>query len=289
MHRRRGLDVSNMTIIEGDSGIIVIDPLISAETAAALDLYRAHRGNRPIRGVIYTHSHVDHFGRVRGIVSVDDVQAGNVLILAPEGFMKHAVAENMYAGPAMRRRVLYMYGALLGPGTTGQVSCGLGMTTSQGTITLIAPTKDVTHTGQEEVLDGVRIVFQLTPDTEAPAEMNFFFPEHRLLCAAENATHNLHNILTLRGALVRDARAWSRYLNEAVELFGGETDVLFASHHWPRWGRDQVLDYLKKQRDLYKYLHDQTLRLLNQGYIGSEIAEMMVLPPSLANEWYCRG
>lgn len=286
----RGLDLSNMTIIEGDSGIIVIDPLISAETAAAaLDLYRTHQGNRPIRAVNYTHSHVDHFGGVRGIVSGDDVQVGNVPILAPEDFMRHTVSENVYAGPAMSRRSVYMYGALLGPGTTGPVSSGLGMTTSEGTITLVTPTTDVTRTGQEEVLDGVRIVFQLTPDTEASAEMNFFFPEHRVLCVAENATHNLHNILTLRGALVRDAHAWSRYLNEAVELFGGETDVLFASHHWPRWGRDRVLDYLKKQRDLYGYLHDQTLRLLNQGYIGSEIAEMMELPPSLANEWYCRG
>jgi alkyl sulfatase BDS1-like metallo-beta-lactamase superfamily hydrolase len=189
----------------------------------------------------------------------------------------------------MARRAIYMYGALLPPGPDGQVSAGLGMTTSMGTVTLIPPTHDVTRTGQEEVLDGVRIVFQLTPGTEAPAEMNFFFPEHRVLCAAENATHNLHNLLTLRGALVRDPHVWSKYLNEAVELFGGESDVLFASHHWPRWDRDRVVDYLKKQRDLYGYLHDQTLRWLNKGYVGSEIAESFELPPSLANEWYCRG
>jgi alkyl sulfatase BDS1-like metallo-beta-lactamase superfamily hydrolase len=163
------------------------------------------------------------------------------------------------------------------------------MTTSLGTVTLIPPTHDITRTGQEEVLDGVRIVFQMTPGTEAPSEMNFFFPEHRALCAAENATHNLHNLLTLRGALVRDPHVWSRYLNEAVELFGKDSDVLFASHHWPRWGSDRVGDYLRKQRDLYGYLHDQTLRLLNQGYVGSEIAETFELPPSLANEWYCRG
>jgi alkyl sulfatase BDS1-like metallo-beta-lactamase superfamily hydrolase len=286
----RGLDLSNMTIIEGERGVIVIDPLVSAETAAAaLALYRQHRGEKPVSAVIYTHSHVDHFGGVKGIVSEADVQAGKVPILAPQGFMEHAVSENVYAGGAMTRRSIYMYGALLPPGPDGQVSAGLGMTTSLGTVTLIPPTHDVTRTGQEEVLDGVRIVFQLTPGTEAPAEMNFFFPEHRVLCAAENATHNLHNILTLRGALVRDAHVWSKYLNEAVELFGGETDVLFASHHWPRWDRDRVVDYLKKQRDLYGYIHDQTLRWLNKGYVGSEIAESLELPPSLANEWYCRG
>lgn len=286
----RGLDLSNMTIVEGQSGIIVIDPLVSAETAAAaLGLYRQHRGERPVRAVIYTHSHVDHFGGVKGVVSADDVRAGQVPILAPEGFMEHAVSENVYAGTAMGRRAIYMYGPLLGRGPTGQVSAGLGTTTSAGTVTLIAPTRDITRTGQEETLDGVRIVFQLTPGTEAPAEMNFFFPEHRVLCAAENATHNLHNLLTLRGALVRDPHVWSGYLNEAIELFGNESDVLFASHHWPRWDRARVIDYLAKQRDLYGYLHDQTLRLLNKGYVGSEIAEMLELPPSLANEWYCRG
>jgi alkyl sulfatase BDS1-like metallo-beta-lactamase superfamily hydrolase len=286
----RGLDLSNMTIIEGQRGVIVIDPLVSAETAAAgLALYRQHRGNRPVTAVIYTHSHVDHFGGVKGVVSESDVRAGTVPILAPEGFMEHAVAENVYAGTAMARRAIYMYGALLPKGPDGQVSAGLGMTTSLGTVTLIPPTHDITRTGQEEVLDGVRIVFQMTPGTEAPSEMNFFFPEHRALCAAENATHNLHNLLTLRGALVRDPHVWSRYLNEAVELFGKDSDVLFASHHWPRWGSDRVGDYLRKQRDLYGYLHDQTLRLLNQGYVGSEIAETFELPPSLANEWYCRG
>ncbi len=286
----RGLDLSNMTIIEGDQGVIVIDPLVSAETAgAALALYRQHRGNRPVSAVIYTHSHVDHFGGVKGVVSEADVQAGKVPILAPEGFMEHAISENVYAGVAMTRRAVYMYGAVLPKGPDGQVSAGLGMTNSLGQVTLIPPTRDVTRTGQEETLDGVRIVFQLTPGTEAPAEMNFFFPEHRLLCAAENATHNLHNLLTLRGALVRDPHVWSRYLNEAVDLFGADTDALFASHHWPRWGRERVVDYLEKQRDLYGYLHDQTLRLLNKGYVGAEIAEELALPPSLANEWYCRG
>ena len=286
----RGLDLSNMTIVEGERGVVIVDPLVSAETAAAaLALYRQHRGQRPVSAVIYTHSHVDHFGGVKGVVSPADVKAGQVPILAPAGFMEHAVSENVYAGGAMTRRAIYMYGALLPRGADGQVSAGLGLSPSRGTVTLIPPTHDVTRTGQEETLDGVRIVFQLTPGTEAPAEMNFYFPEHRIICAAENATHNLHNLLTLRGALVRDSHAWSKYLNEAIELFANASDVVFASHHWPRWGQARVVDFFKKQRDLYGYLHDQTLRLLNKGYVGSEIAETFDLPPSLANEWHCRG
>ena len=285
IYQVRGLDLSNMTVVEGDSGVIVIDPLISAETAAAaLGLYRAHRGDRPVTAVIYTHSHVDHFGGVGGVVT-DEVP-----ILAPVGFLEHAVAENVYAGngdePAgpvhVRRRA-----ATRGP--AAQIGAGLGMTNSTGSIGLIPPTVDITHTGQEETIDGVRIAFQLTPGTEAPAEMNFLFPDRRALCMAENATHNLHNIVTLRGALVRDARVWSRYLNEAINLFADETDVAFASHHWPTWGRDRAVTYLSEQRDLYAYLHDQTLRLLNAGYTGIEIAEMFELPPALENAWHARG
>jgi alkyl sulfatase BDS1-like metallo-beta-lactamase superfamily hydrolase len=289
VYQVRALDLSNMTIIEGKTGVVVIDPLISTETAAAaLALYRKHRGDRPVTGMIYTHSHVDHFGGSRGVLSPDDVAAG-VPILAPEGLVEEAVSENVFAGPAMARRALYMYGSLLEPGPAGQVSAGLGMTTSTGSISLLRPTVDLTTTGEEHVVDGVRMVFQLTPGTEAPAEMNFHFPDLGVLCVAENATHNLHNLLTLRGALVRDPHMWSSYLNETIELFGARTDVVFASHHWPRWGNDRVLDFLRKQRDLYGYLHDQTLRLLNQGYVGSEIAEMLDLPPSLASEWHCRG
>lgn len=285
----RGLDLSNMTLVEGDRGVVVIDPLISTETAAAaLQLYRRHRGDRPVTGLVYTHSHVDHFGGARGVLSADEVASG-VPVLAPEGFVEHAVSENVYAGTAMSRRATYMYGAYLDRGPTGQVGAGLGMTTSLGTVTLLPPTVDVRGTGEEHAVDGVRMVFQLTPGTEAPAEMNFFFPDHGLLCAAENATHNLHNLLTLRGALVRDPRLWSRYLNQAIELFGADLDAVFASHHWPRWGRDRAVDFLAKQRDLYGYLHDQTLRLLNQGHVGAEIAEMLELPPSLADEWHCRG
>ena len=287
IYQVRGFDLSNMTIVEGDTGVVVIDPLISAEcAAAAISLYREHRGDRPVTGVIYTHSHGDHFGGVMGVLPDG---AGDVPILAPVGFMEYAVSENVYAGTAMNRRANYMYGVTLGVGPTGQVSTGLGIATSQGALGLIAPTVDITHTGQEEVLDGVRIVFQLTPGTEAPSEMNFHFPQHRALCMAENATHNLHNLLTLRGALVRDPRIWAHYLNEAIELFGADTDVAFASHHWPTWGTERVARFLSQQRDLYAYLHDQTLRMLNQGMTGLEIAEEFTLPVTLEDAWHARG
>jgi alkyl sulfatase BDS1-like metallo-beta-lactamase superfamily hydrolase len=284
IYQIRGLDLSNMTLVEGDSGVIVIDPLISTEVAAAgLDLYRAHRGQRPVTAVIYTHSHIDHFGGVEGVTS------GDVPIIAPEGFLEHAISENVYAGGAMLRRGVYHAGSALQPGPTGLIGTGLGTTASTGTVTLLPPTLDITHTGQEETVDGVRIIFQSTPNTEAPSEMNFLFPERRALCMAENATHNLHNVLTLRGAVVRDARMWSRYLNEAIELFGGGTDVAFASHHWPTWGSDRVVTFLSQQRDLYAYLHDQTLRSLNKGYTGIEIAETIQLPPGLEGAWHTRG
>jgi alkyl sulfatase BDS1-like metallo-beta-lactamase superfamily hydrolase len=288
VYQVRGLDLSNMTIIEGDTGVIVIDPLISAETAAAsLELYRSVRGDRPVTAVIYTHSHVDHFGGVRGVLPGG--QAGDIPIVAPEHFVEHALSENIYAGTAMTRRATYMYGALLPKGPEGQVTAGLGPTTSVGTVGLVPPTIDITRTGEEVVLDGVRIVFQMTPGTEAPAEMNFHFPELSLLCMAENATHNLHNVVTLRGAQVRDARAWSRFLDESLELFGAGTDTVFASHHWPTWGADRVVTHLSNQRDLYGYLHDQTLRLMNRGLTGPEIAEEVELPPALDQSWDCRG
>jgi len=277
VYQVRGLDLSNMTIIEGDTGVIVIDPLISAETAAAsLELYRSVRGDRPVTAVIYTHSHVDHFGGVRGVLPGG--QAGDIPIVAPEHFVEHALSENIYAGTAMTRRATYMYGALLPKGPEGQVTVGL-----------VPPTIDITRTGEEVVLDGVRIVFQMTPGTEAPAEMNFHFPELSLLCMAENATHNLHNVVTLRGAQVRDARAWSRFIDESLELFGAGTDTVFASHHWPTWGADRVVTHLSNQRDLYGYLHDQTLRLMNRGLTGPEIAEEVELPPALDQSWDCRG
>jgi alkyl sulfatase BDS1-like metallo-beta-lactamase superfamily hydrolase len=284
VYQVRGLDLSNMSLVETDNGVIVIDTLMSNETAAAaLALYRKHRGDRPVRALIITHSHADHYGGSAGVADE------NTPVYAPSGFLAHAVSENVYAGAAMSRRAAYIYAADLPAGPAGQIGAGLGMATSNGTISLLAPTVDVTHTGQEAVIDGVRVIFQVTPGTEAPAEMNFFFPDQRALCMAENATHTLHQILTLRGAEVRDARAWSRYLGEAVRLFGADTDVVFASHHWPTWGTDRITAFLTKQRDTYAYMHDQTLRRMNQGQIGTEIAEEFTLPPALDQVWSIRG
>ncbi|MET7532390.1 alkyl/aryl-sulfatase [Streptomyces goshikiensis] len=289
IYQVRGFDLSNMTLVEGERGILVIDPLVSTETAAAaLALYRRHRGDRPVTGVLYTHSHVDHFGGVKGVIGVEEV-AGGVPVIAPEGFLEHAVSENVYAGTAMSRRAAYMYGAALSKGPRGQISSGLGATNSTGTVTLIPPTLSITRTGQSETVDGIRMVFQMTPGTEAPAELNIHFPGHAALCTAENATHNLHNLLTLRGAQVRDPHDWAHYLTEAVQLFGDATDVVFASHHWPVWGREDALTFLSEQRDLYAYLHDQTLRLLNQGRTGPEIAEELRLPPALERAWHTHG
>jgi alkyl sulfatase BDS1-like metallo-beta-lactamase superfamily hydrolase len=282
----RGFDMSNMTLVEGDQGVIVIDPLISAEVAAAaLALYRTHRGDRPVTAVIYTHSHIDHFGGVLGVVDPDTT----VPIYAPEHFLDHAVAENVYAGTAMLRRSYYYAAVAVPKSPTGTLGIGLGPGGSTGTAGPIAPTHDITHTGQEEVIDGVRLQFQMTPGTEAPAEMNFLLPDRRVLCLAENATHNMHNILTLRGAEVRDARMWSRYLAEAIELFAGKADVAIASHHWPTWGGEAIVEFLTAQRDLYAYLHDQTLRLLNKGHVGSEIAELVELPPGPGKAWHTHG
>lgn len=285
IYQIRGYDLSNMTLVEGDTGVVVIDPLVSAECAAAgLALYREHRGDRPVAAVIYTHSHIDHFGGVLGVVDADTT----VPIVAPEHFLEHAVSENVYAGGAMLRRG--MYHTDRAPGRRNRhPGAGLGPSTSSGTVGLLAPTLDITHTGQEETFDGVHMVFQVTPGTEAPSEMNFYFPDHRALCLAENATHNLHNLLTLRGAEVRDARNWSRYLAEAIEMFAYESDVAFASHHWPTWGTDELIGYLTEQRDLYAYLHDQTLRRLNQGLVGSEIAEDFPMPPALDAAWHTHG
>ncbi|MET9710298.1 alkyl/aryl-sulfatase [Nocardiopsis alba] len=287
IYQVRGFDLSNITFVEGDEGVIVIDPLISVECAeAALALYREHRDeNRPVTAVIYSHSHVDHFGGVRGVVP----EGADIPIIAPSGFLEHAVSENVYAGTAMTRRSIFMYGSVLGRGAEGQIGTGLGQTTSTGTISLIEPNTYVTETGHEELIDGVRIRFQLTPGTEAPSEMNFFFPDRNALCMAENATHTLHNVLTLRGALVRDPHVWANYLTEAIELFAADSDVLFASHHWPTWGTEELTTFLSQQRDLYAYLHDQTLRMINQGYTGIEIAERIQLPPVLESAWHARG
>ncbi len=290
IYQVRGADLSNMTIIEGDKGIIVIDPLVSAETAkAALDLYYQHRPKKPIKAVIYTHSHVDHFGGVKGIISQSDVDKGKVKVIAPKGFNEAAIEENVMAGNAMSRRAMYMYGNLIPPGPKSQMTSGLGLGTSSGEVTLILPTDFVGKTGEKMTIDGVKFVFIFAPHSEAPAEMLFYLPDFKAIGIAEDATHTLHNLYTLRGAKVRDARLWSKYLHQAIEMFGSEAEVIFAQHHWPIWQNKRVVDYLEKQRDLYKYLHDQTLRLANKGYTMIEIAEMMKLPDSLSQEWYNRG
>ncbi|ARE38155.1 MULTISPECIES: alkyl/aryl-sulfatase [Rhodococcus] len=290
IYQVRGMDLSNTSFIEGDDGVIVIDTLLSAETGkAALELYREHRGDRPIKAIIYTHSHADHFGGVKGFVSQEEVDSGSVKIIAPEGFVEHAVSENVYAGTAMGRRAGYMYGAALARSPQGQVGAGLGQTVSTGTVTLIAPTDIITTTGHEETIDGVRLVYQMAPDTEAPSEMLIYLPDFKALCAAEDATHTFHNLLTLRGAVVRDPHGWSQYLTETIDMFGDDVEVVFASHHWPMWGKKRVVEFLSTQRDLYGYVHDQTLRMMNNGLTGPEIAEEIKLPPSLENAWSARG
>ena len=286
VYQIRGFDVSNMTIVVGDTGLIIVDPLSSAETAAAgLALARRTLGDKPVVAVIYTHSHIDHFGGVRGVVP----NPAGVEIIAPDHFMEHAVTENVIAGNAMSRRAQYQFGAGLLPGPEGQMTSGIGLAVSNGTFTLIPPTRTITHTGETLTIDGVRIEFQLTPDTEAPSEMNFLFPDFGVLLIAENATASMHNILTPRGALVRDAKAWADYLTEVLRLYGDRTQVMVNSHAWPRFGGDRVRDFLTSHRDAYKYLHDQTVRLMNAGYTDREIAEQVRLPASLSARWFNHG
>ncbi|GAB3807152.1 alkyl sulfatase dimerization domain-containing protein [Humibacter antri] len=290
IYQVRGLDLSNVSFVETDNGVIVVDPLISKETAAAaLALYREHRGDRPVKAVIFTHSHIDHFGGVLGIITKEELASGIVQVIAPKHTVAEAVAENVYAGTAMGRRAGYMYGAALDRGPRGAVGAGLGQTTSTGHAGIVPPTIEVSETGERHTVDGLEIEFQMAPGTEAPAEMHFLFPKYRALCMAENATHTLHNLLTLRGALVRDPHVWSRYLTEAIARYGDSADVVFTSHHWPTWGNTEIREFLGLQRDLYAYLHDQTLRMLNQGMTGAEIAEEITLPPALENAWHARG
>ena len=290
MWQARGYDISNITFIEGATGWIVIDPLTVEPTArACLDLANAQLGERPVVAVIYTHSHTDHFGGVLGVTTKDDVEAGRCRIIAPEHFMRETVGENVIAGHAMARRAAYQFGPFLAPGPKGHVDCGLGKAIPFHMPGLLAPTEEITWTGQELVIDGVSVIFQLTPEAEAPAEMNFFFPEHGWLCMAENCTHNLHNLVPIRGAQVRDARKWSAYIEDAIEMFGADTTLMFASHHWPRWGNDDVLGFLRLQRDLYRWIHDQTMRHANLGLVPTEIAELLELPPEFRAESHTVG
>ena len=287
----RGYDISNITFIAADSGWLIIDPLTSEECArACLDLANRHLGERPVTSVIYTHSHLDHFGGMLGVTTRDAVDRGDVRVIAPEGFMREAVAENVLAGPIMGRRSMYQFGPLLPSGPRGQVDAGLGKTVPMGTSGLVAPTEVIHETGTELDVDGIRIVFQNTPDAEAPSEMNFFFPDRRLLCMAENCTHTLHNLYPIRGAQVRDPLAWSKYIHEAMRMWGDRTDTMFASHHWPRFGSDDVRGFLTLQRDVYRWMHDQTLRLANHGSTPDEISETLTeLPGHFTNQSHVRG
>lgn len=290
IYQVRGFDLANITFIETDTGVVIMDPLTSVDTArAALALYETHRGTHTIHAVIYTHSHADHFGGVKGVISQEQVDRGEVQVIAPVGFVEHAVSENVYAGTVMARRAAYMYGAALPSDEFGQVGTGLNQSLAKGTLSLITPTVDIDHTGQTLTIDGVEFEFQMAPGSEAPAELHFYLPKYRALCMAENANHSMHNLLTLRGALVRDPRMWSNYISEAIELFGDRSDVEFGAHHWPTWGRENIVEFLSEQRDIYAYLHDQTVRMMNQGLTGAEIAEQFELPPALENAWSTRG
>ena len=286
----RGFDVSNMTVVQGQTGWILIDPLTTKEAAAAaLELVNQQLGVRPVTGVIYSHSHADHYGGVRGVLSDAEVKSGTVAVIAPEHFVEEAASENVLAGPAMSRRANYQFGAALAPGPHGQMGSGIGKGISVGTITLVAPNDLIKNTGDTRVVDGVTLEFQMVPETEAPAEMNVYIPSAKTFLAAEIATCSLHNILTPRGAKVRDALAWSNYLNQAVNLYADRSDAAISSHCWPRFGQSEVASWLSGQRDNYRYLHDQTVRMMNQGMTQVEIAEAIKPPAAIADQWYNKG
>ncbi|QEM81758.1 alkyl/aryl-sulfatase [Halomonas binhaiensis] len=290
IYQVRGFDLATMTVVRGDTGWIVIDPLTTAEPSkAAMELVNSELGERPVTAIIYTHSHADHFAGVRGVVSREQVAAGDVRVIGPEHMTEHVASESVLLGNVMSRRSQYMFGFGLPRNAQQQVDAGLGKGVSNGTFTFIEPTEEIAETGQTLTVDGVDIEFLMAPGTEADAEMVFYFPEQRALLAAEILNASLHNILTPRGAKIRDALVWSRALDEVLQHFGDRTDVVLTSHYWPRWGQEEVRDYIEKQRDMLKYLHDQTLRLANLGYKRDEIAEAIEIPDSLANEWFNRG
>src|ERR1700681_253318 len=290
VYQVRRLDIANMTLIEGERGVIVVDTLTSIEGArAAMELYFQHRGRRPVAGVIFTHTHTDHWGGARGVLDDEMLASGKVPIIAPNLFMEHAVSENIIAGPAMLRRAQYQFGPFLAKGPRGQVDCGLGKSMAAGSVSLLRPTDLIIATGDKRSIDGLEFEFQMTPNSEAPAEMHFFVPRYKLLNLAENCTHNFHNLLPFRGADVRDALAWSKYLGEALQMWGGKADAMCGQHHWPVWGADRIDTMIRQQRDLYKFAHDQTIRLMNHGLTATEIAEAIRLPASLDGAWHARG
>lgn len=286
LYQVRGYGVANMTIVEGKMGLIIIDTTLTKETAkAAIDLYRAHRGNKPIVAIIYTHSHADHFGGAGGLVTPKEVAAGKVQIIAPQDFMKESVSENVFAGTVMARRASYQFGNLLPHSATGTLGAGLGLGTAAGTVTLLPPTIEIGPDDKSLTVDGLTFEFMLAPETEAPAEMAIYIPKYKALTLGEDVNHLMHNLYTLRGAKPRNALNWAHALNDALHQWGDKTSVLFNMHTWPVWGQDNIAQMLKLQRDMYKYLNDQTLRLANLGYNMNEAAETIKLPPSLSNFW----
>ena len=289
IYQIRGFDLANMTLIEGDTGWIIVDPLTATETVrAAMEVVDKHFGKRPIKAILSTHSHVDHFGGIRALANEEDLASGKIRFVAPAGFVEEAASENVIAGNAMGRRASYMFGNLLPPTVEGNIDSGLGKGVAFGTISLLTPTDVITATGQKLVLDGVTFEFQNVPGAEAPAEFIFYLPEFKALCLAEEVNAVMHNLYTPRGAKTRDALIWSRHLTDTLELFGDRMDLAFGSHHWPRWGREEAFEYISKQRDMYRFMHDQTVRLMNSGYTSTEISNMLDLPPSLRREFYNR-
>ena len=300
IYQVRGYDMSNLTVVKGDTGWILFDPLMSIECSqAAMQLIEKNLGSYPVKAVIISHPHADHFGGILGVMKEEDaadaslsieeqLASGKIPVIVPEGFAEHAIAENVYAGKAMTRRANYQYGVLLTPGVTGKMAQGIGMGQSTGTVSYLAPTYEIKTTGETLVIDGIKMEFQMTPGTEAPAEMNTWFPQFKALWVAENCTGTLHNLYTLRGAQVRDGAAWAGYITEAVTRYGAEVEVAFQSHNWPHWGNQVVNEYLVNTAAVYKFINDQTLTYINQGYTSDEISNMIELPEALAKNWYTR-
>lgn len=289
IYQVRGYDISYITFIQGKTGWICMDPITCEETAkAAKNLLDEYFGQRPISAVLYSHGHKDHYAGVKGIIKEEDILDGTIDIYAPEGFLESAISENIYAGQAMGRRSMYMYGSFNPRSETGNVGNGIGMTVPIGASSLIAPTKYIKEDGSLTI-DGVEFYFIMAPHTEAPAEFLYYLPDFKALCTAEVTNATLHNIYTIRGAEIRDAKAWAYAIDQLIEQFADKTEVVYMTHHWPRWGKGKCLEFLENQRDIYKYLHDQTLNLANQGYTPEEIGELVVPPPELDKKWYNRG
>ncbi|GAB92426.1 alkyl/aryl-sulfatase, partial [Gordonia rhizosphera] len=289
VYQVRNLDISNLSVIVGETGYIVVDPLFSRETAAAaMNLVYEHLGKRPITGIIYTHSHLDHFGGVLGVIEESDARERQVPIIAPADFMDHAVSENIYTGVAEAKRNQFMFGTLLPRGVHGQITSSLGIGVSTGVSTLLAPTISVGSAGATVKVDGIEFEFISASGAEAPSEFHFRVPRYGASCLAENLSRVMHNIYTLRGAPVRDALLWSKIIDQCLDQTN-DVEVVFMGHHWPVWGRANIEEFLQKQRDMYRFMHDETLRLINHGYTGIEIAELLEMPEELASYWPNRG